>query len=218
MEVFGGQSERERVVVSLGCLRGRGGVVFFEDGEDVGLQRGRVQAGIEARDDFLCEHAERIDASEESVDHPRVGRTATLPDGVEQGLHCMREAGHLLVANGGGGALERVGGAENLLDQVRIGFALELDQDRVEQLNLLVGLFGEELQILVVQIELERLAFTTGHSRGTPHRLGWKVGGQAQAAATSTSSSSPAIISAGRTPSRSMSETRRSSSLAMPRR
>jgi len=131
---------------------------------EVGLQAGRLNARIDARDHLVGEHAQGVKAGEEGVDDLGARAAAALADSVKYRFHRVGEACHLLVADGGAGTLERVGGAENLLEQVRIRLAFKLQQRVVEQLDLIVCLFAEELQVVIVEIELQALAFSACHA------------------------------------------------------
>ena len=57
-----------------------------------------------------------------------------------------------------GGALKGVSGAENALNQLRVGLALHLDEGRIEEFDLLLRFLVEELEIFIVEVEVETLS------------------------------------------------------------
>ena len=114
----------------------------------------------------MGEHSQSVKARQQGIDH--LGRRLFLPlaNGVQHRLHTVRQAGHFFVADGRGRAFQRVRRPEDLLDQLRVRFSLKLHKAGVEEFELLVSLFAKQLDVVVVQVELEAVAF--GHAGSTP--------------------------------------------------
>ena len=117
------------------------------------LERVRQLGGRRAADQLL----ELFGGRQQQAGQGRRRRPFVVIERIEEVLHAMRELGDALEADHGGGALEGVRAAADVLERGAIaGRAVEHDQRRADGAEMLLGLEPEDLEHLGIDVFVGR--------------------------------------------------------------
>ncbi len=125
-------------------------------GEQVAQPAGELFGRVRQRPAFLDlrhQRPEDVDSGEQDVCEGLDVVQAAASECPEQVLHGVGQVRHAAMSDGRRGSLQRVSGAEDLVDHCRVDVVLELEQALFDPLDLLQRLVDEETVVAGLQVE-----------------------------------------------------------------
>jgi len=125
--------------------------------------------------------AQRVARGQQHIHHLHGGRQLVAAQLVQQRLHLVGEGGHVLKAEGGRAALDRVGAAEDRVQLLVVGGRhVQLQQHLLHRLQVLAGLLeedGVELREVDAGGAAGAIVAHLGHGNHSPDRW-WRPAGR----------------------------------------